>query len=46
VSRSLKSALAVAAVVLTLGVSGSPAVAADETLQINGGATGCCRLVV
>jgi len=51
VSRSLKSALAIAAVVVTFGLSGGPAaVAADAVVNpiVNptGGATGCCRLVV
>ncbi|WP_156043813.1 hypothetical protein [Cellulomonas sp. URHE0023] len=47
-SRSLKSALAVVAVALTIGVSGtSAAVAADSGIvYTNGGATGCCRLPV
>jgi len=46
VSRSLKSALAIAAVVITLGLSGGPAAVSADGVQLNGGATGCCRMPV
>jgi len=47
-SRSLKSALAVAAIVVTLGLSGAPAAVATTSASavMSGGATGCCRIAV
>ena len=54
-SRSLKSALAVAALVVTLGLSGGPAAAVAGPVHfsdgataslLSGGATGCCRIAV
>ena len=45
-SRSLKSALAIAAVVVTLGLTGGSAAVSADLVQIDGGATGCCRLPV
>ena len=45
-SRSLKSALAVAAIAITLGLSGAPAAVATSSATMSGGATGCCRIAV
>lgn len=45
-SRSLKSALAIAAIVVTLGLTGGPAAVTAGPLIMNGGATGCCRIAV
>ena len=43
-SRSLKSALAVVAIVVTLGLTGGPAAVTALSVGTNGGATGCCRI--
>ena len=45
-SRSLKSALAIAALVVTLGLTGGPAAVTAGPFVTNGGATGCCRIAV
>jgi hypothetical protein len=45
-SRSMKSALAIAAVVVMLGAGTGQAVALGGPVQLNGGATGCCRTAV
>jgi hypothetical protein len=45
-SRSLKSALAIAAIVVTLGLAGGPAAVTAGPFVTNGGATGCCRIAV
>jgi hypothetical protein len=46
VSRSLKSALAIAAIVVTFGLTAGPAAASADIVHPEGGATGCCRLPV
>ena len=43
-SRSIKSALAIAAVVVMLGAGSGTAVALGGPAQLNGGASGCCRI--
>ena len=45
-SRSLKSALAVVAIAVTLGLTGGPAAVSAATVHPNGGATGCCRVIL
>jgi hypothetical protein len=45
VFRSLKSAIALVAVVATLGLTGGPAAASALTVHVDGGATGCCRTI-
>jgi hypothetical protein len=42
-SRSIKSAIAIAALVVTLGLTGGPAAVTALGFSTNGGATGCCR---
>lgn len=46
-SRSLKSALAVVAIAVTLGLTSGPAAVAASIVRTDGGgATGCCRIAV
>ncbi|WP_155855987.1 hypothetical protein [Cellulomonas sp. URHD0024] len=45
-SRSIKSALAIVAIAAALGLTGGPAAVATGSIQLNGGATGCCRMAV
>ena len=45
-SRSLKSALAIAAFVVTLGLTAGPASASASGLPIHiDGSSGCCRII-
>ena len=44
--RSLKSALTIVAVAVTLGLTGGAAAADALPVHIDGGATGCCRSAV
>jgi hypothetical protein len=46
VFRSLKSALTIVAVAVTLGLTGGAAAADALPVHIDGGATGCCRSAV
>ncbi|WP_426592522.1 hypothetical protein ACPPVS_12150 [Cellulomonas sp. McL0617] len=43
-SRSLKSALAIAALVVTFGLTTGATAASAAPVHVNGGASGCCRL--
>ena len=45
-SRSIKSALAIAAIVVTLGLTTGEAAVAAGTVKPMGGASGCCRVAV
>ena len=45
-SRSLKSALAVVAIAVTLGLTAGPAAVSAGPMLPNGGATGCCRVIL